>query len=87
MTVTIFSVTLTEEYSVHIINFEGQAWLVSAEISAFFWEKDLLRSQVSHDGLKVQCWTRQSGKFSSTYSMTKYTVKIAINFNKLYVNL
>jgi hypothetical protein len=40
-------VVLTDVFSVHVINYEGNAWLLSAEISAFFWEKDLLRSQVN----------------------------------------
>lgn len=39
-------VQITHEHSLHIINFENKPYLISAEISALFWDSDLLRSML-----------------------------------------
>ncbi|XP_078343727.1 tudor domain-containing protein 5-like isoform X2 [Oculina patagonica] len=39
-------VQLTSDYSFHVINYEKKPYLISAEISALFWDSDLLRSML-----------------------------------------
>ena len=42
-----FSVQLTTEHSMHVICVKGKGYAVSGEVSAFIWERDLLRTMVS----------------------------------------
>lgn len=39
-------VQITSDYSFHVINFDNKPYLISAEISALFWDSDLLRSML-----------------------------------------
>ncbi|XP_071097554.1 tudor domain-containing protein 5-like [Haliotis cracherodii] len=47
---------LTPDLCVHVINWEAEPWIISAEISALFWEEDILRSmlQTRHMLVKKQ---------------------------------
>lgn len=39
-------IQLANDYFFHVVNFEGKPYLISAEISALFWDSDLLRSML-----------------------------------------
>ena len=42
-----FSVQLTDEYSIHLINYEDKPHVLRPEVSLFFWDTDELRHKVS----------------------------------------
>ena len=62
-------IKLANDYCFHVINFEKTPHLISAEISALFWESDLLRSMVC-------------GYCSDINSSTKDTMQLGCFFLK-----
>jgi hypothetical protein len=39
-------VQLTQNYTIHLVKVDDKAYMVSSDVSAFFWREDLIRSKV-----------------------------------------
>ena len=68
-----------DNQTIHIINYEGRPLVTSSEISALFWDSDMLRSQVRLSPFIVVNCNMHGFLCESSYAGVHYRVCVVLN--------